>query len=612
MNRVEISPQDAPKARSLPLWIALCLSALSGALTSFSYLPLDWHMCVWFSLIPLCTALWSGAALPGRRGFFRALWIGLVYGVVSNSASFWWINEVSSLGFGPSMVYLACYATIWTVLMGTVLRPKLSAEPEYNKNRTVRLAAWKSWCFLDMAWTAKTAIAGAALWAVTEWLRNNGTFAFGWNGMATALYPTLSFAQWAEYVGTAGLSVLPVGVNIWLWFVGRRLGLMMMREGRRTVPWDFFALVTVLVMMFLWGLNQAQLYAPGSKIYTDSLPVASLQQNISQSQKWDPANKAAIYADLVSSTERCYDELAQRSMEKAQDEGVSVLDRPAWVVWPESSLPNPKYYLASSGALLFDAFNPAFFAPDGPLAKLRHDVGDFVLITGGDEIQLLGDYSVDKVQNVMIIDEGDYQAQRSHKKSHLVPFGEYIPAREYLGFLEAAFEMSAGFSMGNNVTPGTSIEPLFVPAVIGGEEMISVIPTICFEDTVPGLVRQFVRPGKQVIINVTNDGWFHQTCAGAQHARNAAMRAIELRRPMLRASNTGISIAYAPNGAIISQLQGEDHTPFVKGWNFARLPLYDGGYTLYALAGDWFIALCALIVCGFIFIRVWQKLSVKK
>lgn len=298
MNTVENNSPDAPKARSLPLWIALCLSALSGALTSFAYLPLDWHMCVWFSLIPLCAALWSGAALPGRRGFYRALWIGLVYGVVSNSASFWWINEVSSLGFGPSMVYLACYATIWTGLMGTVLRPKLRAEPEYNKNRTVRLAAWKDWCFADMALAAKTAIAGAALWAVTEWLRNNGAFAFGWNGMATALYPTLSFAQWAEYVGTVGLSVLPVGVNIWLWFVGRRLGLMMMREGRRTVPWDFFALVTVLVMMFLWGLNQAQLYAPGSKLYTDSLPVASLQQNISQSQKWDPANKAAIYADL--------------------------------------------------------------------------------------------------------------------------------------------------------------------------------------------------------------------------------------------------------------------------------------------------------------------------
>jgi apolipoprotein N-acyltransferase len=121
-----------------------------------------------------------------------------------------------------------------------------------------------------------------------------------------------------------------------------------------------------------------------------------------------------------------------------------------------------------------------------------------------------------------------------HKKVHLVPLGEYIPFRNSFPL----FEWIAGGIIENDFTPGTEFEPLTLEK--DGHE-IGIIPLICFEDTVPRHARKFLRDGPQIMVNVTNDGWFYESAEPSQHFYNAMFRCIEFRRPMIRAANTGVS-----------------------------------------------------------------------
>lgn len=94
---------------------------------------------------------------------------------------------------------------------------------------------------------------GAALWVCLEWVRGWLIPGFGWNNLGVALYGN-PLAQWAEYAGVTALAFLPAVFSVWLWRVCRRAGTMVVREGRRTVPWDFFTLVAVLLIMFVTGV----------------------------------------------------------------------------------------------------------------------------------------------------------------------------------------------------------------------------------------------------------------------------------------------------------------------------------------------------------------------
>jgi apolipoprotein N-acyltransferase len=228
-------------------------------------------------------------------------------------------------------------------------------------------------------------------------------------------------------------------------------------------------------------------------------------------------------------------------------------------------------------------------------------------LTGADEVHWDAANNKTSVYNTLMALPGDFDTRLTHAKSHLVPFGEYIPLRETFPILEKAFEFSAGMAMGSNFSSGTSYEPLRLPIVPGSVVTVDAIPTICFEDSVGRLVRRFARPERQVIVNVTNDGWFNHSWANEQHLRNAIFRSIELRRSMIRAANTGITVAIAPNGAIIKELRDAKGSPFIADKLFARLPITDTSLTLYAMAGDWAVLVCALLVIGVLSIRIARK-----
>lgn len=605
-STMNTAPPSVPRA--LPLWAGFALSALSGALLACSFIPADWSGCVWIGLLPLLTALWYGPRREGRRGSVACFLYGWLCGVVFYGISLWWINEVSMLGYLPLILcYGGLFPGLWALAMGTVLRPERRPFPDTRLPAAERRRAWKEWATRDMAPTAAAALGGAALWVCLEWLRGWLIPGFGWNNLGVALYGN-PLSQWAEFTGVTALAFIPAVFSIWLWCAGRRAGTMVVREGRRTVPWDFFLLVAVLLGMFVTGVQWTARYAPLSAVSTGggtlTVPVMTVQLNLSQKEKWSAANRGAIYRELLDTTEQGMLDLQSAALEQSAREGRETsLEMPAWVIWPESSFPLSTFYRDATGERYPGQDNVNFLsAEEDYVQAIRSGISDFILLTGTDDIYLSEEGRVARAYNCLTVFEGDYSTAIPHAKAMLVPFGEYIPMRETFPFLEKAFEASAGTAMGMNYTPGESTEPVPVPIRPGSSVTVGVIPLICFEDVVGSWVRRFIRPEPQVLVNVTNDGWFNRSWANEQHWRNAAFRCIELRRSMIRAANTGVSVALAPNGAVIADLRDSSGSPFTKGVMTAVLPAGCTDVTLYAMLGDWAVAACFLLFLG-----IWMR-----
>ena len=127
-----------------------------------------------------------------------------------------------------------------------------------------------------------------------------------------------------------------------------------------------------------------------------------------------------------------------------------------------------------------------------------------------------------------------------YRKMHLVPFGEYVPLQRLLFFAAPLTEQVGTFS------PGLNAELLPVNG-----HPVSV--AICYEVVYPALVRQFVAGGSELLTTITNDAWFGPTSAPYQHFEQAAMRAIEEGRYLVRSANTGISGIVDPYGRVLER-----------------------------------------------------------
>jgi apolipoprotein N-acyltransferase len=175
-----------------------------------------------------------------------------------------------------------------------------------------------------------------------------------------------------------------------------------------------------------------------------------------------------------------------------------------------------------------------------------------------------------------------------YDKIHLVPFGEYVPLRQVLFFIDKIVA-----SIGDYL-PGTQYNKAETP-------FGSFAPLVCYEIIFPGLVRKFYSTGGDFIVTITNDAWFGKTAGPYQHFSMAVFRAIENRKPVMRAANTGISGFIDSNGRIIAKtelfqrqvLDGEIKT--------------DTTLTYYSRYGDLFAYFCIVISAVlFINFKSWR------
>ena len=137
-------------------------------------------------------------------------------------------------------------------------------------------------------------------------------------------------------------------------------------------------------------------------------------------------------------------------------------------------------------------------------------------------------------------------------------------------------------------------EPAALPA---GESRLG--PLICYEAIFPGLVRRFAVEGADVLVNVSNDGWYGRSAALEQHLNLARVRAVENRRFLLRATNTGITAVVDPYGRIVAQAPAQTRTALGAGY------APRGEQSVYTRHGDWLAALCALVAVAALARKSW-------
>jgi apolipoprotein N-acyltransferase len=172
-----------------------------------------------------------------------------------------------------------------------------------------------------------------------------------------------------------------------------------------------------------------------------------------------------------------------------------------------------------------------------------------------------------------------------YDKVHLVPVGEYVPLRDYIpfvSFVESVITNQAGFLP--NVTPGKGGQIFSLPAQ-AKKSRFGIL--ICYENIFPDQVRDSVLRGAEYIVNISNDGWFADSAELDQVLAITAFRAVENRITLFRATNTGISAVFDPNGAVRNRLVVRGRDKEVEGV-FAGRVFFDGRRTFYTRFGDLF------------------------
>lgn len=235
--------------------------------------------------------------------------------------------------------------------------------------------------------------------------------------------------------------------------------------------------------------------------------------------------------------------------------------RPDLIVWPESPAP---FYVS----------DPTFRDAVSNIARQTNVwmiTGSLGTGAGGHS----GGRSSQTYNSAALISpQGEWVAQ--YNKVHLVPFGEYVPFRRLFSFASGLTEQVGDFSM------GTSRQPLQA-----GNTSLGVF--ICYESIFPDEVRRFAVEGAQAFVNISNDGWYGDSGAYAQHLKQARMRAVENGRWLLRSTNTGVTASIDPYGRVVVTAPRKLRMALRAPYSLSSAT------TFYTRHGDWFAYLCAII-----------------
>jgi apolipoprotein N-acyltransferase len=237
---------------------------------------------------------------------------------------------------------------------------------------------------------------------------------------------------------------------------------------------------------------------------------------------------------------------------------------PVLIAWPESPAP-------------FDESDPRFQDSLRMIAKTVHAP----IVTGGIGWTLnQQDNEWDYFNSAIVLGANGEKVGR-YDKIHLVPFGEYIPFQNLLSF---AHKLTGRVS---KFTRGTDRKVFRLPTVTGGAHRYGIF--ICYEAVFADEVRHFAQLGAEVLVNISDDGWYGDTSAAWQHLNMARMRAIENRRWILRDTNTGVTCVIDPNGVVRQSIPRHAVDALPAEFDFRD------DITFYTEHGDVFGWVCAIL-----------------
>jgi apolipoprotein N-acyltransferase len=382
--------------------------------------------------------------------------------------------------------------------------------------------------WLGARYGVRAILLAPAVWVTTELGRTYFWSGFPWLLLGYSQTTVLPIAQLASVVGVFGMSGLVALVSTALAYVlvSRSLGSVV------TVGVTALALIGVTV----WGSRRLE----NNGLVEQGRPVkvALIQGNIPQEQKWDEAHAGAILNTYLTLTR------------EAAAKGAAL------VIWPESSTPFPFMDDKDGGERI---------------RTLVRETG-IELLLGSDQV----DHQTKAYYNAAFLVRTDGTVAGVYQKMHLVPFGEFVPLQQLLFFVGPLVEQVGGF------TPGRDM--VMLPTSHG-----PISTAICYEIVFPGLVRESVLRGSQVLTTITNDAWYGHSSAPYQHFLQASMRAIEQGRYLARAANTGITGFVDPYGRVLQKTEIFERAILIGDVRMLEVR------TIYGRIGDLFAYICAAL-----------------
>lgn len=388
-------------------------------------------------------------------------------------------------------------------------------------------------------------IAAPALWVGFDMLRGLLFTGMPWMDLGYALYQQPVLIQAADLGGHHLITYIVVQSNALVFWLTDRLFSSAPASGRRHY---LCAGMIVILLYGAGGYSMMRYWEVFSDAQTEEQAVVAVAQgNIEQSEKWSPAKKDDTIERYLS-----------LSMQAVQKSGRKI----DLLIWPETALP--------------------FFPVREPL---MNRVKDFAkqqhlhLLTGSPFFTVDPDIRLRPVEyfnsGLMISPEGKLAGR--YNKQHLVPFGEYVPLRDWLFLIKPLVELVGNF------TPGDSPDPLETDEIKAGV-------LICFESIFPDIAQRTTAAGANLLVNLTNDAWYGYSSAPYQSWAMTVFRAVENRRSLVRAANTGISGFVQPTGLISSA------SPiFVQAAWQESVPLMTE-QTVFTQYGHWFGHVCLALI----------------
>jgi apolipoprotein N-acyltransferase len=522
------------------------MAMASGALLILSFPNFGLAFLAWIALAPLLLVIARGVTIR------RALWLGWLTGIVFTFLAENWIAH--------SMVYFGEMLTFVAYAVALLFAAVLAIFPAIFAGAMSILANRFGWWSMALA---------PIVWVATEWLRPVIT-GVTWNALGVSQAHHFPIAKLARFGGVYLISAEIVTVSA--------LIVLMLKAKERNVGKAAAVLLIAAALMFaLPGTDAENRSMPGVTVN-----VLGVQPNLMPNSS---DTTEAFNRNLEASIR-----LTREGLQRAPGKTAGI------VVWAESPM-----------ALFYE--NDADLR--NRLDNLARETGSYLILN---TVAREGETYFNSV-NIVSPETGAQNRTRSeglnrYDKIVLVPFGEYVPWRSVLGRFVP--EIVGDFAHGreavvntlklqttrrsliteNGASPGEAIERTTNYVRIGA--------FICYEAAYPGVIRQFVRNGATLLVNVSNDAWFGNTAGARQHLLHAMMRAIENDRDLVRVTNTGISALITADGRVIDQMPMFSSGAQVWEAEARR------GQTFYVRHGDWFAYGCAalsLLALALTFIR---------
>lgn len=525
-------------------------------LLALSFPPVNWWPLAHLSLVPL-TLLAIRSSRP--RFMLLAVWL---------AGSVWWLT-------------MGWWVTLTTLAGGIVLGFYLALY-YWGFAWTIRA--------IDRRFNLPLVLTVPIVWLGFEYIRGSWMLT-GYPWFLLGQSQPTAMIQIADMVGAYGVSFVVAMTSGMICDVLTKpmsavAGLGRMRNlatGRKA----FVIWCVVIVGSFIYGVFAMGPLAPVANDVDNVIRIAVIQTNVPQDNKESPTDEQDItnFAEMVRLTRKAV----------AED------PKPALVVWPETMVPRP---LDAESVDIFRRSGRGEARYHDELIKLGIETG-VPMIVGAHRYTWTGDgtttaWNLKRRYNSAYLIEPGKPIEQRFDKVHRVPFGEFIPGTEAFPALKNWMLSLTPYDYDYTLGKGSGYTLFDVEN--GGGQTVRVAAPICFEDVVSYVPREMVYGPNgakrvDVLVNLSNDGWFIGSSELVQHRQIARFRCVENRVPMARSVNRGASGFIDSSGRLIGGLAG---MPIGRpGYDVHDLTL-DPRTTVFAIVGDSFAAACFALTLGLI------------